>query len=522
MLSPGQHGDLGISKPHFLSNEEDITVGDLGLSKVPSNEGNVTTIVLHKWLEQEDMFVKQQNSNHCAGYVKPRSSVYIVDAVLDLASRNTQCLELEFINGNFIPVEIGREIALDANDDIACRIKAIDRHKESGDVKHLLIEVFSGKKDTLALTNSLKNLHDKFIERQENELGNNLLYFNQANTVGRFGYSDPRGAPGSLDTSTLKRMALANADKFLTFTKSAFYSNKTFANLYGINMRRIETRLDHFLNNKKWYDDRGIPYQLTIMLSGPPGRGKSSVVRAIANRAHRHIINIAFHSIQTATQLKTLTYSPVVDVFMDDEHREVRKYRIPLDKRITVFDEVDATGPLLRQRSGERPPIDVEYDELTLGDVLQAFEGSVEVPGCIRIVNTNYPELLDKAFTRPGRIDLNIEFKDDDDVEIATIMFQRFFDRPLSSERIAKLYDSHFKMAPVEIHEVFFRFFGETSDDVIMKELLVSNERINAHPPIYNCREQEIPVGNSRSKESTYWENGRLISAHSGPFTIHH
>lgn len=439
-----------------------------------------TAIVLHKWFENEQTYMKQQQSNSRANFTRNLPCEYIVDAVLDAVSRNTNCAQLEFINGSFVPTQLEKEIVLDH--DISCMIKEVTRTHGGHDiVDHMTIEVSSQTKNSSDLTAWLSNLHDKYKERLENELGAGLLFFNQTNTGSKYGYQDPRGPPTSLDEKRLKQMALANADKQLTFTKSTFFSNKSFSNLYGINMRRIEARVDHFLNNKKWYDDRGIPYQLTIMLSGQPGRGKSSVVRAIANRAQRHIVNVAFHSIQTATQLKNLTYSPYIDVFADDEQRQIRKYRVPLDKRITVYDEVDATGTLLFDRGGKDVKAsDAEFDELTLGDVLQAFEGSVEVPGSIRIVNTNYPELLDKAFTRPGRIDLNITFQDDNDAEIATIMFERFFDRKLSEDWACKL--EGLKMSPVEINEVFFRFFGETNDDIIISELLKSNERIKRQP----------------------------------------
>lgn|SRR5215217_471928 len=438
-----------------------------------------TSIIFHKWFENEETYLRRQQSDGRASYTKTPLCEYIIDALLDVVSKNTQCSMLEFINGIFVPIQTEKEITLD--DDITCVIKDVMRTTGTHDVvQYLAVEVSSHGKTSAQLSTWLTDLHMKHKERLENELGSNLLFFNQTNTPGKYGFTDPRGPPTSLDNKRLKQMALANAEKQLSFAKSEFFSNKSFSNLFGINMRRIEARLDHFLNNRKWYDDRGIPYQLTIMLSGPPGRGKSSVVRAIANKAQRHIVSVAFHSIQTATQLKNLTYSPYIDVFSDDEQRQLRKYRVPLDKRITVFDEVDATGTLLRDRSELScvPPTDTQLDELTLGDVLQAFEGSVEVPGCIRIVNTNYPELLDKAFTRPGRIDLNIKFDDDDDAEIAISMFEGFFDRRLSEEHSFKITSSGLKLSPVEIHEVFFKCFDEPDDRIIVSQLLEASKRI--------------------------------------------
>ena len=67
------------------------------------------------------------------------------------------------------------------------------------------------------------------------------------------------------------------------FIKSPFYSNKSFANIFGSEVREVEERVNFFLNNREWYDSRGIPYQLGLLLSGVPGSGKTSIIRAIAN-----------------------------------------------------------------------------------------------------------------------------------------------------------------------------------------------------------------------------------------------
>lgn len=456
-----------------------------------------SSVVLRKWFENEDTYVRQQQSNYHSNYSKPPPVTYVVDAVLEAVSNNPSCSQLEFVNGKFISTQIDKEITLDH--DITCTVKEVLRNADL--VQQLTIEVSSAVKPSVELSRWLTDSHARYMERRENELGDGLMFFTQANHQNRF--HDPRGPPSSLHPNTVKQMALANADKQLTFAKSVFFSNKSFDNLYGRNMRRIEARVDHFLNNKKWYDDRGIPYQLTIMLSGSPGRGKSAVVRAIANKTGRHIVNVAFHSIQTATQLKNLTYSPYLDVYTDDEQTQIRKYRVPLDKRITVFDEVDANGDLLRDRAGaERIASDVAYDELTLGDVLQAFEGSVEVPGCIRIVNTNYPEVLDKAFTRPGRIDLNIEFNDDDDNEIAQLMYEKFFDRPMPDEWKEALGMVKMSISPVEISEVYFKHFGEQNDQIIVEALLDANERISKEQErISNERERTKKVELPHSQE---------------------
>ena len=46
----------------------------------------------------------------------------------------------------------------------------------------------------------------------------------------------------------------------------------------------ILTDVLEFINNSKWYMDRGIPYRRGYLLHGPPGCGKSSFITALAGK----------------------------------------------------------------------------------------------------------------------------------------------------------------------------------------------------------------------------------------------
>ena len=62
-----------------------------------------------------------------------------------------------------------------------------------------------------------------------------------------------------------------------------FVTNRTFDNVVGNESKSIRKRVNFFKNNKKWYDDKGIPYTLGLLLSGPPGGGKTSTIKCVAN-----------------------------------------------------------------------------------------------------------------------------------------------------------------------------------------------------------------------------------------------
>jgi chaperone BCS1 len=49
--------------------------------------------------------------------------------------------------------------------------------------------------------------------------------------------------------------------------------------------------------------------------------------------------------------------------------------------------------------------------DITLSSLLNVLDGILESNGIIYIITTNYPEKIDKALLRPGRINFTIDFK---------------------------------------------------------------------------------------------------------------
>ena len=48
---------------------------------------------------------------------------------------------------------------------------------------------------------------------------------------------------------------------------------------------------------------------------------------------------------------------------------------------------------------------------MNLSDLLEAFDGVLEMKGRMMVLTTNHFEKLDPALIRPGRIDLTLELK---------------------------------------------------------------------------------------------------------------
>ncbi len=111
-----------------------------------------------------------------------------------------------------------------------------------------------------------------------------------------------------------------------------------------------------------------------------------------------------------------------------------------MSRRVIIFEDVDGTSSVLLSREHQvKEPPSPEEDRIRnimgddrmkilngddLQDMLNLLDGILEQPGRIVIFTSNYPERLDPAFLRPGRIDMNIRFGN-----CSATTVERFFKR---------------------------------------------------------------------------------------------
>ena len=138
----------------------------------------------------------------------------------------------------------------------------------------------------------------------------------------------------------------------LSFTMTQFSTNKSLTNVFGKHLSVIKERMDLFCNNRDWYKEKGIPYTLGILLHGPPGTGKTSIIKAIAKDTNRHIFNIKIHKDTTKTQLNNLFFNENVKVL---KNGKTEVYNIPLEDRIYVLEDVDCENDILLDREFKQP-----------------------------------------------------------------------------------------------------------------------------------------------------------------------
>jgi hypothetical protein len=106
-------------------------------------------------------------------------------------------------------------------------------------------------------------------------------------------------------------------------------------------------------------------------------------------------------------------------------------------------------------------------DILDLSAVLNILDGTLETPGRIIILTSNYPEKLDQALIRPGRIDLMLEFKKANH-QIIREMYECYLEQKADETKIMKI--EEYLWSPAEVSQILFKNYNNPEialDDLI-------------------------------------------------------
>jgi hypothetical protein len=351
-------------------------------------------------------------------------------------------------------------------------------HQEFG-----FIDIYSYSLDMENLRAEVDIIVKNYLIKIANKLGNNIYYFSE------MPLKIYRDSTGQIDYTKIPET--------LFFSMKRFTTNRSFNNLFGKNIDIIKKRVNFFKQNKDWYDNKGVPYTLGIMVSGSPGAGKTSIIKCISNELKRHIINIHLSDNMTKVQLENLFYSEQINIL---QNGKTETYTIPIDKRIYVLEDVDCQCDIVLDRASEtveqllikknedlkkqieelktiinsrsnntkvinsneniHKQGEINNQKITLSFLLNLFDGILETPGRITIMTTNFVDKLDKAFTRPGRIDVISKFGFSDAEQLIQIIEHRY-DAKLTEEQLNLIYNIPNCITPAEVGRLLFENFND-------------------------------------------------------------
>jgi chaperone BCS1 len=351
-------------------------------------------------------------------------------------------------------------------------------------MEKIVIKLFSYKSDTNTIKDFVEKITKEYIASIEDLRDNKRFIY----TLSKTKYED---------------------DCYEMWDETLFSSTRKFNNLFFKDKVNIIKKLDFFINNKEWYYDKGIPYSIGIGMHGPPGTGKTSLIKAIANYTNRHVIVISLKLIKTKKELDS--------IFFEERYsRDNKKGSVSFDKKIIVFEDIDCVGDIVLDREKNKnknitglgkkldfgelsstskinlgdlletmaateketdkkfvlPKMPNDDEPITLDDILNLWDGIRETPGRIMIISSNHYHDLDPALIRPGRIDITLELSYASHETIKEI-YRHLFDETINNNMLDGINEDFY--TPAEIINIYM---NEEQDKTRFLGRLRKNEHV--------------------------------------------
>ena len=161
----------------------------------------------------------------------------------------------------------------------------------------------------------------------------------------------------------------------------------------GALKERLVEAVEWPLNYPHLFEKAGIKPPKGILLTGPPGCGKTLLAKAIATESMVNFISVKGPAL----------LSKYVGESEEGVREMFRKAR-QAAPCIIFFDEIDALIPVRSAGSS-----DSHVAERVLSQFLSELDGIEELKGVLVLGATNRPDMIDPAMLRPGRFDDEVE-----------------------------------------------------------------------------------------------------------------
>jgi ATPase family associated with various cellular activities (AAA)/BCS1 N terminal len=150
-----------------------------------------------------------------------------------------------------------------------------------------------------------------------------------------------------------------------------------------------------FLKSKRRYEPMGIPWRRGYLFFGPPGTGKTTLVQSLATELNLPLYYLSLAALHSREDLSSLL----------DNIRP---------GSLILIEDVDciaaAAERMSKENDGDKTQVTQASSssgasKITASDLLNYIDGIIASQGRILVMTTNYPEKLDRALTRAGRVD---------------------------------------------------------------------------------------------------------------------
>lgn len=234
--------------------------------------------------------------------------------------------------------------------------------------------------------------------------------------------------------------------------------------------------------------DIGATVPKGILLSGPPGNGKTLIAKVIAGEA-----NVPFVCANA---------SKFIDRFVGQGARNVRelfKVAKQVAPCVMFIDEIDAVGDREHNKG-------TQENDQTINALLQAMDGFTGREGIFIIAATNRPDAIDEALVRSGRFDRQIIVGPPKNWRERKNLFDFYLDKFATTDDIdvenLSRQTSGFSGADIEA----------VCNEASIIAMMAGKKAID-HACIEEAIDKKIFKGN-RSKKEEYLEDKKIVAYH--------
>jgi chaperone BCS1 len=147
----------------------------------------------------------------------------------------------------------------------------------------------------------------------------------------------------------------------MVYARYHLSDEKKFDSLFFQQKKALMQLVDHFQSKTGKYGISGYPHKLGLLLHGPPGTGKTSLIKALAQYTGRSIVNVSLSKITTNTEL--------MSVFFDKRYHiqgESVPIKLGMKNVIFVMEDIDAAANVVKRRDGKTGADVVQRDYIDL------------------------------------------------------------------------------------------------------------------------------------------------------------
>jgi chaperone BCS1 len=159
-----------------------------------------------------------------------------------------------------------------------------------------------------------------------------------------------------------------------------------------------------FLCSEDWYAERGIPFRRGYLLYGVPGSGKTSLIHSLAGELGLdiYVVSLSSKGMSDNTLTTLMGHVPSRCILLLED----------LDAAFTRSVSRDSLSTGVPTSSSSTPNNNDTNDgsTLSLSGLLNSLDGVAAAEGRLLFATTNHIERLDPALSRPGRMDVWVNF----------------------------------------------------------------------------------------------------------------